>query len=173
MSKMSKTKGSTYERHIAKKLGDWWGEKFQRTPASGGLDWGKDNRVCGDIVTPPDSSFPFTVECKKRESWNMDALFKGSKEITKWWKQVKKDCLKSGLEPMLVMSRNLQPDYVVIRRKAWEALHAFDDGTFIQFEQRLLINLDDDQVVVMSLDHFIKFYTPDFIVATFKQFDVS
>lgn len=103
----------------------------------------------------------------------MDSLFKGSKEVTKWWQQVKKDCLRSGLEPMLVMSRNLQPDYVVIRRKAWEALHAFDDGTFIQFEQRLLINLDDDHVVVMPLDHFIKFYTPDFIVATFKQFDVS
>ncbi len=74
MSKKSNTKGSTYERHIAKKLWAWWGEEFQRTPASGGIAMKQDNRVYGDIVTPPGSTFPWVVECKKRENWNMDTL---------------------------------------------------------------------------------------------------
>lgn len=150
----SKEKGSAYERHIAKKLGSWWGETFQRTPASGGLNWGKDNRVCGDIVTPSESRFPFTVECKKREKWNMDSLFKGSTEVASWWAQVKKDCEKSGLLPMLIFSRNLQPDYVCLKADHFVTVHYWEDSDK-ESPDRIFIKLGGDEVIVLSLDNFI------------------
>src|SRR5699024_11495112 len=63
----SKQKGNAYELKIAKELSKWWGGKFSRVPASGGLHWGSDQRVAGDIIPPVNSNFPFVVECKKRE----------------------------------------------------------------------------------------------------------
>ncbi|QBL97953.1 hypothetical protein EauM23_00060 [Exiguobacterium phage vB_EauM-23] len=157
--KNGRNKGSAYERHIAKKLGAWWGEKFQRTPASGGLDWGKDNRVCGDIVTPPGSEFPFTVECKKRENWTMDSLFKGSKEVEKWWAQVNKDCERSGLLPMLVFSRNLQPDYVCLAADDYVSLFYWDTPNREALD-RIHVRLNGEEVIIVSLDAFMEMAHP-------------
>lgn len=110
-----KKKGSDYELVVAKLLGAWWGESFQRTPASGGLRWHKDNRVMGDIVTPPDSKFPFVVECKKREGWVLDQWMTGAGEMEKWWIQVTADADRSGtLKPMLIFSKNFAKNYVMM-----------------------------------------------------------
>lgn len=109
-----KNKGSEYERKIAKSLSGWWQEPFQRTPASGGLQWQNDNRVAGDIVTPEKSKFPFVVECKKRENWNIEQLIKDTGDIEKWWAQVTKDCTRTSLRPMLIFSKNFAPDYVMV-----------------------------------------------------------
>lgn len=149
MSRMSKTKGSTYERHIAKKLGAWWGEEFQRTPASGGLRWKQDNRVCGDIVTPPGSTFPWVVECKKRENWTMDSLLNGSAEVSKWWKQVTDDAERSGLEPMLIFTRNRQPDYVAVKDEEDTLSMVYPDTT-------IMTKINGDHVIIMRLDDYIK-----------------
>ena len=151
MSRMSKTKGSTYERHIAKKLGAWWGEEFQRTPASGGLRWKQDNRVCGDIVTPPGSTFPWVVECKKRENWTMDSLLNGSAEVSKWWKQVTDDAERSGLEPMLIFTRNRQPDYVAL--KAHDEIFMFINPTMM-----IVTTINGDEVHIMRLDELIEMH---------------
>ena len=151
MSRMSKTKGSTYERHIAKKLGAWWGEEFQRTPASGGLRWKQDNRVCGDIVTPPGSTFPWVVECKKRENWTMDSLLNGSSEVSKWWKQVTDDAERSGLDPMLIFTRNRQPDYVAL--KAHDEIFMFINPTMM-----IVTTINGDEVHIMRLDELIEMH---------------
>ena len=148
MGKMSKAKGSTYERHIAKKLGAWWGEEFQRTPASGGLRWKQDNRVCGDIVTPPGSTFPWVVECKKRENWTMDSLLNGSAEVSKWWKQVTDDAERSGLEPMLIFTRNRQPDYVAFESRSLQRFYIPETVIFHQ--------INGDKVYIMRLDNLIE-----------------
>ncbi|MMZ43642.1 hypothetical protein D1872_52070 [compost metagenome] len=110
----SRHKGSEYERKIAKILGKWWGEDFHRTPASGGLHWKKDNRVAGDIVTPPDSVYPWVTECKKREAWDFDQLIKGTGEIEKYWSQVCRDAEETGLQPLLIFSKNFAPNYAMI-----------------------------------------------------------
>lgn len=110
----SKAKGSDYERKIAKVLGDWYGEEFHRTPASGGLHWKEDNRVAGDIVTPPGSTYPFVTELKKRESWEFFHLLKGTGEMEKFWQQVSNDAARTGLKPLLVFSKNFSPDYTMM-----------------------------------------------------------
>lgn len=110
----SKQKGSEYERKIAKILGAWWGEEFHRTPASGGLHWKEDNRVAGDIVTPPDSLYPWVTELKKREEWEFEHLIKGTGEIEKYWTQVSKDAERTGLRRMLIFSKNFAPNYLML-----------------------------------------------------------
>lgn len=111
----SKAKGSSYELKIAKILSAWWDEEFHRTPMSGGLHWKSDNRVVGDIVTPPDSLFPFVVECKKREEFTFEQILKGTGDVEKWWKQCTGDCKRSGgLKPMLIFSKNFAPNYLMI-----------------------------------------------------------
>jgi hypothetical protein len=81
---------------------------------SGGLHWKEDNRVAGDIVTPPDSVFPFTVECKKREGWQLDQVLKGTGEVEDWWEQCIGDSERVSLRPFLVFSKNFAPNFVMM-----------------------------------------------------------
>ncbi|AGR47038.1 resolvase [Bacillus phage Shanette] len=118
----SKNKGAEYERKIAKALGSWWGEQFQRTPASGGLQWKKDNRVTGDIVTPPESVFPFTIECKKREGWSLEQFLKNTGEMEEWWTQCIRDAAKIDKKPMVIFSKNFDTDYVLMDLEDFSAL---------------------------------------------------
>lgn len=151
----SKAKGDTYERKIAKKLTEWTGLKFERVPASGGLHWKKDNRVYGDIVTN-DPDFPFTIECKARESWNMDSLINGSKEVEKWWKQAIADAWATGKEPMVIFTRNRQPDYIMFRGKA--NLYDYISSVFDEnISFRMIFKINGEELMVMKLDDAIKY----------------
>ena len=76
----SKKKGDAFERKTAKILGEWWGEKFNRSPQSGGASWASDNNAVGDIVTPTGSNFPLVIECKHRENWLIDNVLLNNKE---------------------------------------------------------------------------------------------
>lgn len=113
----SKQKGSTYERRVAKLMTDWWGGEFSRVPASGGLRWGADQRVAGDIVPPLRSNFPFVIECKKHEGWGLHNLLLNTGPIRTWWEQVILDCTRMaehGMAPCLVFSKNRDKDYILI-----------------------------------------------------------
>jgi hypothetical protein len=111
----SKAKGSEYERKIARLLGKWFGEEFHRVPQSGGLRWGTDSRVAGDIVTHPESKYPFTTECKKREKWDLEQVLKGTGDVEDWWQQSVNDSERVHLKPILIFSKNFAPDYLMIR----------------------------------------------------------
>lgn len=114
VGKGSKVKGSSYELKIAKKFSEWWGGKFNRTPGSGSLHWGSDQRVAGDIVPPQGLTFPFVIECKKHEGWTMDHVLLDIGDPRKWWKQVVTDARSVGLVPMLIFSRNRAKDFVML-----------------------------------------------------------
>lgn len=145
----SSKKGSEYELKIAKTLSKWWGETFHRTPMSGGLHWKEDNRVAGDIVTPPDSIFPFSVECKKRESWkDMDSLIKGTNsELEEYWEQCISDAESIGLKPMLIFAKNFNPDFVMIALKDYPKHIDLPDQCFVLYKlgrkpDRIIVKLD-------------------------------
>ena len=104
----SKAKGNDFERVIAKQVGMWWwGKDFRRVPNSGG--WDKqcaDGQVqaTGDIYTPPESKFPFSIECKK---YNMDINFLSPCcELWKWWKQCCDDARTAKKIPLLIYAEN-------------------------------------------------------------------
>ena len=166
----SRAKGSEYERKVAKELGNWWGEEFHRTPMSGGLHWKKDNRVAGDIVTPPDSVYPFVTECKKREGWSFEQLLKGTGEVEKWWKQVTRDSSETGLYPLLIFAKNFSPDYVMIQMTVYMLLfqnyreHIEDAPRMATFT----ITLPDDEQggrVILLLDDFLSKFSKEDVMA--------
>lgn len=150
MAVNSKAKGDTYERKIAKKMTEWTGLKFERVPASGGLHWKEDNRVYGDIVCNVED-FPFVIELKCRESWNMDSLINGSKEVEKWWKQVTADATATGKEPMVIFTRNRQPDYLMLKVDSLNSLLTRDT---YDFYMELIVG--SSFVTVLKLDEVIE-----------------
>lgn len=111
MSKKSRNKGQRGEREIAKKLSEWWGSEFTRTPMSGGFhtkEFRDDWNAGGDIVTP-DETFPFSVEIKWQENWNFEQLITAPKcKIWQWWEQATSEC-PEGKTPLLVFKRNHSP----------------------------------------------------------------
>lgn len=123
--RMSRRKGAAFENKIARDVTAWTGTKFTRTPSSGG--WAK----TGDI-TPKDPkemvAFPFNLEMKNNESWNLPLLFKYEGEKTlpsvfgKWWKQCNDDAKKSKKIPVVVFTRNNDPDFCIMRVSEFKKL---------------------------------------------------
>lgn len=111
----SKKKGDTYERKTAKRLTEWWGHEFYRTPASGGLRWTEDNNVAGDIVTGTNSEFPFVIECKHREgNWTIESIMLDRHDVKNWYKQVVEDSRRVNRVPLLMFTRNRAEDFVML-----------------------------------------------------------
>jgi len=114
----SRTKGDRYERRIARIIGDWWGRPVYRTPRSGGTHW-KGDLICTE------EALPFSVECKKRESWSFRDLFSGhvgKDNLWGFWSQ----CLDAAEEdrriPLLVFSKNRQMDYAMVAVRTFSKL---------------------------------------------------
>jgi hypothetical protein len=100
MSSKSKTKGSSYEREVAKFLSDKYGEPFVRVPNSGAyiggtnshrknfLDGNQAKSFKGDI-TPPDTWSHFNAECKNYADFPFHLLLTGEcKQLDTWLGQL-------------------------------------------------------------------------------------
>ena len=134
MGKKSKVKGASYELKIAKLLTSWWGAgTFNRAPASGALHWGRDQRVAGDIIAPPDAGFPFVIECKKREEWTMEHILLDIGQPKEWWQQVVTDARRVEKVPILIFSRNRAKDFIMIPYdpSMYDKLNANDKAAMI------------------------------------------
>lgn len=152
----SKHKGSEYERKIARILGAWYGEEFHRVPQSGGLRWGDDTRVAGDITTHVDSSFPFTVECKKREEWTLEQLLKGTGDLESWWAQSINDSERVNLLPMLIFSKNFSPNYIMLQESVFSKLLDWKNR-HLPFNYFIVGKTGEGQRVVCVLESFLDF----------------
>lgn len=116
-------KGNGGEREVSKLLQDWWQTEFPavtfaRTPQSGG--WVKNQTTAGfnlygDVIST-DPNFPFSVEVKRDESWNLAQLQKRcpTSPLWDWWLQCQADAIKSKKLPILFFRKNRQPWYVWI-----------------------------------------------------------
>jgi len=114
----SRSKGGRGEREAVKLLKSWWGSEFSRTPGSGAfatITQRTDLNVSGDVSTP-DPDFPFIVEVKWHEDWDLDQLIKSEKcKVWQWWKQAKDQAEGTGKLPLLLMKRNHNPWYYMMR----------------------------------------------------------
>ena len=141
--KTSRNKGSGYERKIAKVLTEWWGEKFFRTPLSGGhQDMSQEMNVAGDIITK-DVNFPFHLELKKHEGWCLEQVLISPKQgkIGDWFRQAKSDC-KPGKIPFLIFSKNYFPDFFLFERESVESIHTLRRQSVAIFKE-VLYNVPD------------------------------
>lgn len=77
----------------------------------------------GDILHRPEVKFPFTVECKKQENWDMDGMLTNAKwPPALWWGQAVSQAETAKRHPMLIFARNLREPHAMIREDAAECL---------------------------------------------------
>lgn len=124
MGAMSRRKGNAAELEVARLIEAWWqrvepGCKFKRTPSSGG--WlgakGRDVRdafgVGGDLCTTA-KRFPFQLEVKRREAWNIDNFLAGHRSpVWAWWEQCTLAAASAGRMPML-WARKSRSEWIVV-----------------------------------------------------------
>ncbi|KKW10748.1 MAG: Resolvase [Candidatus Gottesmanbacteria bacterium GW2011_GWB1_49_7] len=115
-AKRSRRKGKRGERKLIPILETWWGTKFRRTPGSGGLRWGTDSRVAGDLVTN-DPAFPWVIEEKNQEKWDLHQIFQEKGPIFDWFHQAAQAGKRVGKLPILFFTKNYQPYFIMIRRR--------------------------------------------------------
>ena len=121
--KNPKEKGNNFERKIAKKLSDWSGVKFMRTPMSGAIHNFKDKRVVSDIVPPLSiGNFPFSIECKNVNcSWEFSGIIDGTSiTLEKHWDQCVKDAEQESLLPLLIFTKNYRQVYSVLEKEVFD-----------------------------------------------------
>lgn len=140
-------KGASAEREVAALVQEWWrrlpleqqavpdgkDSEFVRTPQSGG--WSTQRvrgafKVAGDLSSTS-TSWPFTVEVKRREQWTLTNFVRAGKRgspVWDWWAQSVKSAKEEGGIPMLWMRRSRTPWMVIVPddlgRRVMGALHA-------------------------------------------------
>jgi hypothetical protein len=176
----SRNKGSSAEREVAYILKEWWRKvdencEFVRTPLSGG--WSTSDvrgnfRVSGDLMTTS-KLFPFVVEVKRRENFDLKNFVEGRKSpIWSWWKQTKlaaeeqlgKDdsTIYDVKIPMLFFRKSRKPWYLVTNRIVGKYLVGGNDRydedpmKFLESMGYTYINANHvcENVICIREDHF-------------------
>jgi Holliday junction resolvase len=119
----SRTKGSSFERNIAKVLNDRFDTKeFSRTPGSGAFatthSLPDHLKIYGDLITP--KNFKYCIECKKGyNKENLYSLYNNSSDTWKFIKQCEKDAEKCGKYPMVIFKQDRQPTLAIVPYHTW------------------------------------------------------
>ena len=124
--KDGRAKGNAYMRDIARILSYWLDPKLppkvraedlpirvretHRQPIDG--TW----KVKGDLWVHPKLLFPFAVECKKQEAWDLDGYTNPKWPVWDWWQQAVSQAAANTAPswPLLIFSRNRRPNYVIL-----------------------------------------------------------
>jgi hypothetical protein len=118
-----KSKGSSFERKIAKELGHaLFNDKdsFVRTPSSGALATIRKSKAAtfaGDIMQVDhvdQFDFPFCIECKHYKAfdpWNLLTKKKNSLEYKAWEQAIENATKSNGKYPLLIFRANNRPVY--------------------------------------------------------------
>jgi len=157
-----KQKGASFELSIAKVFSEWYGceNSFARSPGSGAWSNIHDsNKVPGDIVTP--EKFPFVIECKKQEVFELYGIFKeDARPLLDWWEQACRDATRTEKLPLLIIGRNRQPtlicmyerDFVYFLTKKPNILAFFQ----LKNQPLVMLLLEDFLLGTNSLPNIIK-----------------
>ena len=150
MGRMSKQKGSGFERQIAKIFEKALGIKFVRTPLSGG--WGR-YQTKGDLVSEPGTQFFYFIECKKGEGWEMwSTLFNNAGPLfNTWWPKAKQQAKEENKFPVIVFAQNQKNPLALFR------LHDVCIPTVSKKVQGWyrMIDTDGELVIITTLDSFL------------------
>ena len=114
----SRTKGSSFERQIAKTFNDRFNTtEFSRSPGSGAFatthtlpDYLK---IYGDLITP--QNFKYCIECKKGyNKENLYSLYNYSSPFWGFLDQCLKDSEKCDKIPMVIYKQDRQPTLAIV-----------------------------------------------------------
>jgi len=120
IGKSSKIKGANYERKISKLFEEWFKKhdpkaSIARTPQSGGHSKLAEDWNMSSDLTCNNPDFPFLIECKCNEAWDIRDLFKIKGLVfTSWWPQATKQSSTTDKIPLLVFTKKYHPDFVAM-----------------------------------------------------------
>jgi len=144
-----RTKGSDFERKIAKKLSDWSGMELRRTPLSGGFSQ-TGSSYTGDInAINREDNFGFHIECKKQEGWTLEQLFSPKCKIWKWWEQCLTGYKTTYKIPLLIFSKNRANTFLLTRS------HMLPH-TFLDMSSYMEMRTKVESVIICPLNQFLE-----------------
>jgi hypothetical protein len=121
----SRTKGSSFERKIAKLFNDHFNTKeFSRSPGSGAFatthTLPDHLQIYGDLITP--QSFKFCIECKKGyNKENIYSLLDNSSVLWGFIKQCEKDSQKCNKLPLVLFQQDRRPIMAITWNNIFDA----------------------------------------------------
>lgn len=161
-------KGKGYELKIAKMFSKYSGKEFKRSPMSGAWSstWagGGHDEVAGDIIAPTEEVFPYSLELKNHESFNLVNLYTTGGELPQFINQVMGDAKRTHKIPALILHKNRSKNYFVLPYSD-ELFNKLDDSLSDYFVTRLVYTSDIENAVhsykaiVSTLDDIMKIYT--------------
>ncbi len=165
--KRAKTKGNSFENTVAKLLSAWADTEFHRVPLSGG--WRSTNVATGDIFLveeyatdcvrdKPRVHFPFSVECKNQERWDLATLFKPEADrniIGKFWAQATDDAKINQKVPALIFTRNFQPIFFMIRLSTAKKLGKLMGTSYESLSHMIHTMPNKDKIVILTFTDFL------------------
>ena len=100
----SKAKGANFERTVASKLKDAYGEDFVRTPLSGGF-FRKSETLRGDIVLADKNlDCMLHIEAKNSKTW----------KLPEWIKQSQNDCPQGKISCVVFHQHRTSNDFIAL-----------------------------------------------------------
>lgn len=114
----SRSKGSTFERSIAKVFNEKFNtSEFSRTPGSGAFatthSLPDHLKIYGDLITP--QKFRFCIECKKGyNNINHYSLLDYSSKLWEFIEQCQKDSDKCSKSPMVIFKQDRQKTLAIV-----------------------------------------------------------
>lgn len=152
----SRRKGATNEQQLARAFTAWWGSEVRRTPMSGA--YGRTWALAGDLMFTREDPFPFHVEAKAREKWEMEHLFEPERTgpVLGWWGETESEAEYQKCFPMLIFTRNQRAQFVMI---PYAVLKKLDD--LEQQSAHLLVPWPGGPIAVVRLIDFFERVAPD------------
>ena len=155
----SRSKGARYERKIGKKFREWLKDSFpknenpddffKRTPGSG--SWSRKHCPGEDLVIP--TWFPFSVEIKHREHWDLSSTVRGEGPVWVWWEEAKQ---KVPRELILVFTKNYEIDWILMSLDTYNSY----PKTNKKVTSLQLYIPERGKFVLMPLDSFFEKFKP-------------
>ncbi len=102
-AKRARAKGSSFERECLRFFNDWTGYAFSRTPSSGaGL-------IKGDLMPEIGTPWPFLVECKNVEAFNIGSFWTKKGAMWNAWTKAVQETPDTHNTLLMFRSRQCQP----------------------------------------------------------------
>ncbi len=147
--KNSRTKGSTFERTIAKALNERFNtNEFSRSPGSGAFatthTLPEHLKIHGDLITP--KNFRFCIECKKGyNNENLYSLYNNRSEFWNFIRQCEKDSRKSKKVPLVIFKQDRHPTLAIVPES-------------VSYEAEAVVSVQylDKKYFIYLFDEFIK-----------------
>jgi hypothetical protein len=150
MGKLSRNKGNSFERKIAKVVGKAYGRELRRVPLSGGIV------LKCDIYDPTDDSFPLFIECKTGYGFTVSGMFRMHSPVFKFLNLTQKNAKESHMSKKYKTS----PFPVVVFRGGdfIDDMVAFYSGSAARVNGPFM---SVGAVIIMPLVFFLRNLIPD------------